>query len=159
VRREIVKLPSYDLRPGEIEAAREVIERVRQKGPDAAEFLETVHAFKVLNVAEYQGKTLEAEVQVITLGDQIAWVALPGEVFVELGLALKTASPFPQTIVAELAHDMIDYIPDRKAYAEGAYEVVNSRCKPGSGEMLVEAATHLLIESYAQLRPRQPTLR
>ena len=159
VRRGIVKLPVYDLKPGEIAAARAVIERVRQQGPDAAEFLETVHAFKVLNVAEYQGKPLEAEVQVITLGDQLAWVAVPGEVFVELGLALKTASPFPQTVVAELAHDMIDYIPNRKAYAEGAYEVVNSRCQPGSGEMLLEVATRLLIESYAQLQPRQPTLR
>lgn len=159
IRHEVVKLPLDELKTGEVEQAREVYELVRQKGPEAAPFLETVHAFKVLNVAEYQGKPLEAEVQVITLGDQIAWVALPGEVFVELGLALKNASPFPQTIVAELAHDMIDYIPDRKAYAEGAYEVVNSRCKPGSGEMLVDAATRLLIESYAKVQPRQPTLK
>lgn len=158
VRHEIVKLPLYELKLGEIEKAREVYERVRKNGPEAAEFLETVQAFKVLAVAEYKGKPLEAEVQVITLGDQIAWVALPGEIFVELGLALKAASPFPQTIVAELAHDMIDYIPNRKAYAEGAYEVVNSRCQPGAGEMLVDAATRLLIESYAKVQPRQPTL-
>jgi hypothetical protein len=76
-----------------------------------------------------------------------------------MGLDVKNASPFPQTIVAELAHDMIDYIPNRKAYAEGAYEVVNSRCQPGAGEMLVDAATRLLIESYARVQPRQPTLR
>jgi hypothetical protein len=159
VRKEIVKLPLYELRPGEIEKARAVYERVRKKGPEAAEFLETVQAFKVLAVSEYQGKPLEAEVQVITLGDQIAWVALPGEVFVELGVALKNASPFPQTIVAELAHDMIDYISNRKAYAEGAYEAVNSRVQSGSGEMLVDAATRLLIDAYAKLYPRQPTLR
>ena len=159
VRREIVRLPLYELKPGEIEKAREVYERVRKNGPEAAEFLETVQAFKVLAVAQYRGKPFEAEVQVITLGDQIAWVALPGELFVELGLALKNASPFPQTIVAELAHDMIDYVPNRKAYAEGAYEAVNSRCQPGSGEMLVDAATRLLIESYLKLQPRQPTLR
>jgi len=158
IRREIVKLPLYELKLGEIETARAVYERVRKNGPEAAEFLETVQAFKVLAVAAYKDKLLEAEVQVITLGDQVAWVALPGEIFVELGLALKTASPFPQTIVAELAHDMIDYIPNRKAYAEGAYEVVNSRCQPGAGEMLVDAATRLLIESYAQVQPRQPTL-
>lgn len=159
VRREIVKLPLYELKPGEVEKAREVYERVRKHGPQAAAFLETVHAFKVLAVSGYQGKPLEAEVQIISLGDQIAWVALPGEVFVELGLALKQASPFPQTIVAELAHDMIDYIPNRKAYAEGAYEAVNSRCQPGSGEMLIDAAERLLIEAYANLYARQPTLR
>jgi len=158
VRREIVKLPLYELKPGELEAGREVFDRVRRKGPGAAEFLETVHGYKVLNIAAYQGKPIEAEVQVISLGDQIAWVALPGEVFVELGLALKNASPFPQTMVIELAHDMIDYIPNRKAFAEGGYEAVNSRCQPGGGEMLVEAATQLLIDAYARLYPKQPTL-
>lgn len=159
VHREIVKLPLYELNPGELEAGREVFDRVRRKGPGAAEFLETVHAYKVLNIAAYQGKPIEAEVQVISLGDQIAWVALPGEVFVELGLALKNASPFPQTIVVELAHDMIDYIPNRKAYAEGGYEAVNSRSQPGGGEILVEAATRLLIDAYAKLYPEQPTLK
>jgi len=158
VRREIVKLPLYELKPGELEAGREVFDRVRRNGPGAAEFLETVHAYKVLNIAAYQGKPIGAEVQVISLGDKIAWVALPGEIFVELGLALKNASPFPQTMVVELAHDVIDYVPDRKAYAEGGYEVVNSRCQPGGGELLVEAATRLLIDAYAKVYPKQPTL-
>ena len=39
--------------------------------------------------------------------DQVAWVALPGEVFVQLGLAIKDASPFPATIVVELANGSI----------------------------------------------------
>lgn len=159
VRRETVNLPVQELAPGEIERARQLLGRVREKGPAAAPFLQIVHAFKALNLAEYQGKHIRAEVQVMSLGDQIAWVALPGEVFVELGMTLKNASPFPYTIVVELAHDMIDYVPNRKAFAEGAYEVVNTRCKPGCGEMLVEAATRLLIDAYASLQPRQPTLR
>ena len=56
-------------------------------GKDAPAFLERVQAFKVLDVAAREGKPLEAEVQVIALGDDLAWVGLPGEIFVELGLA------------------------------------------------------------------------
>ena len=90
----------------------------------------------------------EAEGQVISLGDQVAWVGLSGEVFVELGMAIKLASPFPVTSVIELCSDMIDYIPNRKAYVEGAYEVITARCQPESGEMLVDAASRLLTGAY-----------
>jgi hypothetical protein len=31
-------------------------------------------------------------------------------------------------------------VPTKKAFAEGSYETVNSRVKPGGGEMLVKAA-------------------
>ena len=76
--------------------------------------------------------------------------SLPGEIFVELGLALKQDSPFPHTIVAELANGSIGYIPARRAFAQGNYEVVSSRCGEGSGEMLVATAVRLLKELYAE---------
>ena len=98
----------------------------------------------MLDVAARDGKPWEVEVQVIALGDQVAWVSLPGEIFVELGLAIKKASPFPHTLIAELANGSIGYIPDKPAYPQGNYEVVSARCAEGSGEMLVEAAVRLL---------------
>ena len=57
----------------------------------------------MLDVAAREGRPLEVEVQVVALGDELAWVSLPGEIFVELGLAIKQDSPFPSTIIAELA--------------------------------------------------------
>ena len=86
--------------------------------------------------------------QVIALGDQIAWVGLPGEIFVELGVAIKKASPFPQTVVVELANGWISYVPTRKAFAEGGYEVVSARCQAGGGEALAEAAIGLLAKLH-----------
>ena len=83
-----------------------------------------------------------------SLGDKLAWVGLPAEVFVELGMAIKLASPFKYTIVSELANGMLVYIPDRKAYDEGGYEPMTSRCKAGCGELMVDAARKLLIEAY-----------
>ncbi len=148
VRREIIKLPVQGLQPGGLEKSREISTRLIKEGPEHFEFLDLVQAFKVLWVDEYQGKPIDAEVQVIALGNDVAWVGLPGEVFVELGMAIKQASPFRYTIVNELSGDAIDYVPDRKAFAEGAYEVVNSLCAPGGGEDLVNAATRLLIDAY-----------
>ena len=114
-------------------------------------FLDKVEAFKVLDVAAREGKPWELEVQVIALGQQVAIVGLPGEIFVELGLAIKKASPFPVTVIAELANGSIGYIPNRSAYAERNYEVVSARCAEGGGELLVESAVKLL----RQLREKE----
>lgn len=96
------------------------------------------------------GETLPVEVTVITLGRDVAIVCLPGEVFVELGLAIKQGSPFRTTMVIELSNCVETiYIPNRAAYAGGSYEVTNSTTQPGSGEMLVETALGLLREAAA----------
>lgn len=141
VKSELVKLPLAKITPDDVAAAREVVARI--KGGKAT-FLEQVKAFRVLDVAAQNGKPWEVEVQVIALGDRLAWVSLPGEIFVELGLAIKRASPYPNTLIAELANGSIGYVPNRPAYAEGNYEVVSARCAEGSGELLVEAAGRLL---------------
>ncbi len=107
-------------------------------------FLKQVETYKIWDVQLRGGPTLPIEVQVFRLGPDVAIVTLPGEVFVDLGLAIKKASPFKTTLVIELANDAPGYIPTRKAFAEGSYETVNSRIQPGGGEMMLEAAIRLL---------------
>jgi hypothetical protein len=110
-------------------------------------FLEKVQAAKALDLqARYPEPRALMEVQAIRLGPELVIVTLPGEVFVELGLAIKTRSPFQTTLVVELANDVPNYIPTLKAFGEGSYEVVNSRLAAGSGEQLVAAALRLLRE-------------
>ena len=123
-------------------------EHIRIGSRDDPKVLEKVWAFKVLDVYGRDGRPQEVEVQVISLGPDLAWVALPGEIFVELGLAIKQASPFKHTIIAELANGAIGYIPTQRAFAEGNYEPVSARCAAGSGEMLVESANRLLLEAH-----------
>lgn len=147
-RSALVALPLPEIAPDAPQRARATIARQSQAG-DKPAFLEIVDAYKTIDVVERAGKPLDAEVQVITLGDELAWVALPGEIFVELGLAIKRASPFAHTIVVELANGSIGYIPTRHAWPQGNYEVVSARCGPGSGEMLCEAASALLREAHA----------
>ncbi|MGQ9651350.1 MAG: neutral/alkaline non-lysosomal ceramidase N-terminal domain-containing protein [Phycisphaerae bacterium] len=109
-------------------------------------FLREVEACKIVDLARFPGTTIPLEVQAFRLGRDLAVVTLPGEVFVEFGLAIKKASPFRTTLVVELANDVPAYIPTRQAFAEGSYETVNSRVQPGGGEMMVNAAIEILQE-------------
>ena len=90
------------------------------------------------------GEPIDAEVQVISLGKDIAWVSMQGEIFVQLGLAIKEGSPFVTTTISELANGSVGYVSTRQAYAQGNYEVVSARCSEGCGEMLVDSALQQL---------------
>ncbi len=141
VRSEIVQAPLQRYGPEKVAWARENIKKV---GTRELSFLKQVEAYKILAVEMRRGETMPLEVQVFRLARGVAVVGLPGEVFVDLGLAIKRASPFPTTLVIELCQDAPGYIPTKKAFAEGSYETVNSRIAPGGGEMMVEAAVRLL---------------
>jgi neutral ceramidase len=127
----------------EIAEAKKKLELV---GTRELPFLEQVKACKILNVELKKGETLPLEVQAFRLNGDTAIVTLPGEVFVDLGLAIKRDSPFKTTLVVELANNALAYIPTRRAFAEGSYEIVNSQIEPGAGEQLVDAAVGLLKE-------------
>jgi len=143
---EIVELALPEITPAPVEEARQAV--AVTKDDRGANFMKLVRAYRALDVASREGKPFRVEVQVIALGDDLAWVSLPGEVFVELGLAIKRRSPFAHTFVVELANENIGYIPDRRSYAEGNYEPESARCAAGSGERLVAAAVSLLTQLH-----------
>ncbi len=78
--------------------------------------------------------------------EETAIVALPGQIFVELGLALKRDSPFKNTLILTLANSHEECIPLRKAFPEGSYEIVYSLIDSGGGEILIKEALSLLNE-------------
>lgn len=143
VKRAIVECPLQKYPDDEIAKARANMAKI---GTRELSFLEQVETYKIVALQSLPKEKLPLEVQVFRLSEGVAIVGLPGEVFVELGLAIQEQSPFAQTIVIELCNDAPGYIPTRKAFAEGSYETVNSRVAPGGGELLVEAAVKLLKE-------------
>ncbi|MBI5394925.1 MAG: twin-arginine translocation signal domain-containing protein [Verrucomicrobia bacterium] len=89
---------------------------------------------------------IEAEVQAMALGP-VKWVSLPGEPFVEIGLALKQSGA---SFVLGYTNGWIGYLPIQRAYQEGGYEVGVgswSRVAPGSAEKLVAVAKKLLHQT------------
>lgn len=145
---ELVDLALPAVTADEALAAKQVLAALETGAKPVPKFLEQVQAFKALDVSERLGKPYQVEVQVIALGDELAWVSLPGEIFVELGLQIKRGSPYRQTMIAELANGSIGYVPNRVAYPQGAYEVVSARCAEGSGERLVDSALKQLRAQY-----------
>ncbi len=148
VRNQVLQAPLQQFDSAKIEWAKENIQKV---GTQELSFLQQVEAYKILACQMRGGKAMPLEVQVFRLSDEAAVVGLPGEVFVDLGLAIKKASPFPVTLVIELCQDCPGYIPTTKAFAEGSYETVNSRIAPGGGEVMAKTAIRLLKDLKPQM--------
>ncbi len=91
---------------------------------------------------------VDAELKVVRIGPAV-FLFLPGEPFVETGLACRLQSPFPWTAVIGYAEDSVGYIPTEKAFAEGGYETGPGRwsfldrgCEPA-----IRAAANELISA------------
>lgn len=87
-----------------------------------------------------------ARIAALRLGDA-ALVFLPGEPFVEIGLAIEKASPFSFTAVCGYSNDYIGYIPTDRAYDSGGYETRAgrwSRVTPGAEGAICRGAAELL---------------
>ena len=111
-----------------------------------AAFLDLVKAARIIELDARHGKPLDAEVQVFTIGTTVAIAGFPGEMFAEFGIQLKEDSPFPVTILSELANGAYVYIPNRIAYMEGNYEPTAARLAAGSGELLMDSAQEQLLQ-------------
>jgi hypothetical protein len=84
------------------------------------------------------------EVAVLRIGD-MALVLTNGELFAEIGVAVKKASPFKVTMFCGYGnHQGGGYMPTRAEYAFGSYEVDGTSYAPGSAEKVVEEAIALL---------------
>lgn len=140
---QTVSLPLRQYTAAEIAWAKETMHKL---GTKQAPAMDQVRAYEIMNFVGGGPGPLPALVQAFRLSDDVAVVGLPGEVFVDLGLAIKKASPFRVTMVVELSQDCPDYVPTRKAFTEGSYETLCSWIVPGGGEKLVDAAVGLLKE-------------
>lgn len=161
VLRTLPRMQPLENAPLRVASETVTIEMPREKGAALAAQHQNAETFYdgEVTVTNRNGKqTFEAEVQVIALGNELAWVGWPGEMFTEFGLAVKNASPFKYTMVHELANTSIGYVPNLRSYPEGGYEATYTRCAPGTGEMLVATATELLVAlKYEQSRDARQT--
>ncbi|NPV48321.1 MAG: hypothetical protein HPY69_15385 [Armatimonadetes bacterium] len=69
---------------------------------------------------------IPVNLQVIAL-DDVAFVGLPGEIFFEIGQAIRAASPFPVTLPLGWTNGSIGYIPTGAEVPFGGYEVELAR--------------------------------
>ena len=140
-------LPVRKITPQEVEEAKKIL--ATPPPPNVDFTLDRVKASRVMAIHRMQGKELIAPLQAIAIGP-VAIVAIPGELFTELGLDIQKKSPFPYTFIVTLANDSVGYIPTRAAYEQGSYEPTSTRLAPGAGELMVEKALELLSRLQAK---------
>jgi hypothetical protein len=108
-------------------------------------FLEVVHAGKVASIYDrHKGGPVGTLIQAFQFDIESVLIGLPSEVSVELGLYIKTHSPYKSTMIVQLSNDWFGYIPTRHIFEEGQYEAVVAKIKPGEGEQLADSALGLL---------------
>jgi hypothetical protein len=92
---------------------------------------------------------VNTEIQVLKLGD-IYILGLPGEILVEVGLAIKRKAGVEKLFVVSLSNDAIGYVCHDQAYEEGGYEPGSAtNLAKGSGEIMIKEALDLI----SQIKP------
>jgi neutral ceramidase len=110
-------------------------------------FNRLVYADEEYEVAKDHKTTVESIIQVLAIGNTIAFVSCPGELFVEFGLRMKevaTELGYKCVIISTCSDDFIGYIPVKKAFELGTYEariarwsrITEESCEEMYGEVI-----------------------
>jgi hypothetical protein len=137
-----VRLPS----PDEIARAEAILAKAQGQPLKTAE---QAFARETVLLKDYP-KQISVIIQAMRLGD-LGIAAIPGEVFVETGLAIKQQSPFKPTFTIELANGCSGYLPPPEQHKLGGYETWRAR----SSFLETEAAPKIqaaLMGLFGQLR-------
>lgn len=83
------------------------------------------------------------DVYAARIGD-IGFLGVNCEVLTEIGQAIKAASPFKQTFVITICNGGEGYLPPKRLYEEGGYEVGLTTFAPEAADLLVRHAAKML---------------
>jgi hypothetical protein len=111
--------------------------------------LAEIYARETVLLAEFP-PTVRLKLQAIRVGE-VGIVAIPCEVFVEIGLELKRRSPLKPTFTIELANGYNGYLPTEAQHNLGGYETWRAR----SSYLEVAAArkiTEGILELFGRLQ-------
>jgi len=110
-----------------------------------------VYAQETVRIAETYPDEVNIKLQALRISDDLAIVAIPCEVFAEIGLEIKERSPFKNTFVISLANGYNGYLPTPEQHALGGYETWRS----GWSYLEVDASTKItaqLMEMLNEIR-------
>jgi hypothetical protein len=122
------------------------------QGPDL-KTTEQIYARETLRLSKYPPQ-VPVTIQALRVGS-LAIVAIPCEVFAEIGLDIKARSPQRPTFIIELANGYNGYLPTKAQHALGGYETWRAR----SSYLEVEAAgkiTEKALELLRALKAAEP---
>ena len=128
-----------------ISANGENVDQVRRAKSE--ELYASITNFYARETVRFGDGMLPIELQGIRINDA-AFVAVPAEVFVEIGLRLKKTASH-RTFIVGIANGYIGYLPTMAAHDVGGYEVVSSKCLPEAEDVLIEKVLSLEQELFS----------
>lgn len=127
----------------DLERARKILDDNKDKKVLAG--TAAIYARESVLLAKYPDQ-VPVTTQAIRIGD-IGIVAIPCEVFAEIGLEIKKTSPLKHMFTIELANGYNGYLPTRAQHALGGYETWRARSsylEVGASEKIMAAVKHVL---------------
>ena len=95
---------------------------------------------------------LDLPVSAVTVGDALAFAGFSGEPFTEIGLRVKSGSPFRMTVVACTTNGSNGYFPVKTAFDEGGYEARTSNYTGAVADDLCNGQLSLLQALKASVK-------
>lgn len=120
-RQKVFTIPRRKPSAERLQRSRELVEAGKPAG-DTTDWTFAKEILMLEHLIEVEPE-VEVEVQTIQVGP-VVFVTNPAEYFVQLGLDIKDASPFPFTYPVELANGCVGYVPTEEAFGPngGGYE-------------------------------------
>jgi len=86
------------------------------------------------------------EIQAIGVSPQLAFLSVPGELFVEIGQAIERQSPVAHLFLCGNSNDSVGYLITAEAHEQGGYEAGTTPFAPQAEDIIREAAVEALAE-------------
>lgn len=142
-----VRLPSQQ----DVERAKKIL--AEAKGP-VLNTLAEIYARETILLAEYKPE-VEIILQALQIGD-LAIVGIPCEAFAQIGLEIKSKSPFNPTFIFDLANGYNGYLPTVAQHKLGGYETWRARSsylEVNAAPKVVDTVLDLLRENHEKSSP------
>jgi hypothetical protein len=138
-----------------VDEAQRRLDDLKQKNAPPTEVEAATFATKRANMAlsrarTYGGKKIfPAELHLLQIGPAV-FAGTEGEPFAEIGMAIKSRSPWPATWFGGYTGGWAGYIPTPDAFPRGGYEVDTSPFAPEAAGQLVEETLAALDDLQAE---------
>lgn len=145
-------------RDGDVPKAKEIVEYWHSTAPNydkagckkmalAADFSSVYHCMAVIAKAKL-GREENCELDVLTIGDSMAFVTAPGELWDSVSVEMERRSPFPMSMTLGYANGDRKYFPHGVGYTYRSYESDYARLVPGTSDKVIDMWVETLKEFY-----------
>jgi neutral ceramidase len=156
-REMILSVPSREISKADLEEAKKILAGAGEVDKNDAKDLtaedlakgdpavERLFARELVHFAETKPSNYNLSLQAFKLAN-VAFAAIPGEPFVEIGLALKLIPGYDLIFPVALANGYFGYIPLKENFGRGGYEI-----RPGAASQLSTDAADRILSTFRSL--------